>query len=89
MRFHTVLATAAAAVVIASALVHSAGNTERAEESPDGNPLGRDPAAIQSGDALFHERCAVCHGQRAQGAMASNLKRTRAVKRGSEEALLS
>lgn len=76
-----------AALLIASALIHAAATAARAEESPGGNPLGRDPAAIQSGDDLFHERCAVCHGQQAQGAMASNLVRTRAVRRGSEEAL--
>lgn len=54
---------------------------------PSQNPLGRDPSAIEAGDALFHERCAVCHGQRAQGAMASNLVRTRSVRRGTERAL--
>lgn len=87
MRFPTVRASAASAVMTASALVPSAGNTASADEAPSGNPLGRDPAAIQSGDDLFHERCAVCHGQQAQGAMASSLVRTRAVRRGSEEAL--
>ena len=42
---------------------------------------------MQHGDALFHERCAVCHGQKAQGAMASNLVQTRTVRRGSEAGL--
>ena len=51
------------------------------------NPLRRDPAAIEAGDELFHERCAVCHGQRAQGAMAADLVRTRTVTRGAEAAL--
>ena len=51
------------------------------------NPLRRDPAAIEAGDELFHERCAVCHGQRAQGAMAPDLVRTRTVTRGAEAAL--
>lgn len=63
----------------------------QAQEPPErlssGNPLGRDPDAIKAGDALFHERCAVCHGQQAQGAMASNLVRTRSVRRGSVDAL--
>ena len=56
-------------------------------DSAIGNPLGRDPAAVEAGDALFHERCAVCHGQRAQGAMAADLVRTRTVTRGTEAAL--
>ena len=51
------------------------------------NPLGRDAAAVEAGDELFHERCAVCHGQQAQGAMASNLVVARTVHRGSERAL--
>ena len=51
------------------------------------NPLRRDPAAVEAGDKLFHERCAVCHGQRAQGAMAADLVRTRTVTRGTEAAL--
>ena len=58
-------------------------------EVPERNPLGRDPAAVRAGDELFHERCAVCHGQRAQGAMASNLVQTRSVRRGSEAALFT
>lgn len=73
--------------MVAPALALFAGETVHAAESDGGNPLGRDLAAIQAGDELFHERCAVCHGQRAQGAMASNLVRTRAVRRGSVEAL--
>ena len=51
------------------------------------NPLGRDAAAVKAGDDLFHERCAVCHGQQAEGAMASNLQVARSVHRGSELAL--
>ena len=51
------------------------------------NPLRRDPDAVEAGDTLFHERCAVCHGQRAQGAMAADLVRTRTVTRGTEAAL--
>lgn len=54
---------------------------------PAGNPFGRDPVAIEAGDAIFHERCAVCHGQKAQGSMAANLVRTRSVRRGSQPAL--
>lgn len=76
-----------AMLAIASALVPFGGDAAPASDSPGGNPLGRDSAAIQAGDELFHERCAVCHGQRAQGAMASNLVQTRSVRRGSEEAL--
>ena len=53
------------------------------------NPLERDPVAIEAGDELFHERCAVCHGQRAQGAMAANLVQTRSVRRGSQEGLFA
>lgn len=51
-------------------------------EAPAGNPFGRDPQAIAVGDALFHERCAVCHGQQAQGAMAVNLTNSRSARRG-------
>ena len=51
------------------------------------NPFGRDPIAVEAGDKLFHERCAVCHGQNAQGSMAANLVQTRSVRRGSQEAL--
>ena len=51
------------------------------------NPLGRDAAAVKAGDELFHERCAVCHGQQAEGAMASNLQVARSVRRGTELAL--
>ena len=51
------------------------------------NPFGRDPVAVESGDKLFHERCAVCHGQNAQGSMAANLVQTRSVRRGSQKAL--
>ena len=51
------------------------------------NPLRRDSASVEAGDRLFHERCAVCHGQRAQGAMAADLVRTRTVTRGTEAAL--
>ena len=51
------------------------------------NPFGRDPAAVEAGDKLFHERCAVCHGQNAQGSMAANLVQTRSVRRGSQKAL--
>lgn len=49
-----------------------------------GNPFGRDPQAIAAGDALFHDRCAVCHGQRAQGGMAVNLTSSRSARRGDE-----
>ena len=51
------------------------------------NPLGRNAAAVKAGDELFHERCSVCHGQQAEGAMASNLQFARSVRRGSELAL--
>ena len=51
------------------------------------NPFGREPAAIKAGDGLFHERCAVCHGQKAQGSMAANLVQTRSVRRGRPAAL--
>ena len=65
-----------------------------AAESPNrkssaGNPLRRDPQAIQAGDKLFHERCAVCHGQQAQGGMAANLVSTRAARRGNGSAAFS
>lgn len=56
-------------------------------DSPAGNPLGRDAQAIRDGDELFHQRCAVCHGQRARGGMAANLVDTRRAQRRSEVAL--
>ena len=87
MGFLTRRGSATAILAIASALVPFGGDAAPGSDSPGGNPLGRDSAAIQAGDELFHERCAVCHGQRAQGAMASNLVRTRSVRRGSVEAL--
>lgn len=75
--------TMALAVAWAVLPVHGA----QGADAGDQNPLGRDPAAIEAGDGLFHERCAVCHGQQAQGAMAANLVRTRTVRRGSEAGL--
>ena len=87
MQFLKGRAAAMVAIVVGSALVPVAWESARAADSDNGNPLGRDPAAVQAGDELFHERCAVCHGQRAQGAMASNLVRTRTVRRGSVGAL--
>lgn len=57
-------------------------NASAEEEPQRRNPLGRSPEAVQAGDATFHERCAVCHGQKAEGSMASNLRRARSVRRG-------
>ena len=37
------------------------------------NPRGGDPAAIQSGGALFRERCADCHGADAKGVRGPDL----------------
>ena len=78
-----------AAGILASAttLLPVAGQDSQQPGPVQGNPFGRDPVAVQHGDALFHERCAVCHGQKAQGAMASNLVQTRTVRRGSEAGL--
>ena len=80
---------AVCALAAASALIPSAAQDAKESSPAPGNPFGRDPSAIQAGDELFHERCAVCHGQKAQGAMAANLVRTRTVRRGSQEALFS
>ena len=79
---------ALSALAVASMAVGAAQDAEQAA-APTGNPFGRDPAAIRAGDELFHERCAVCHGQQAQGAMAADLVRTRSVRRGSQEALFA
>ncbi len=76
-------------LALAVTLAALQGPAAVAEEAAAANPLGRDPAAIESGDELFHERCAVCHGQRGQGAMAANLVRTRKVRRGSEASLFA
>lgn len=78
----------ATAVLVAwGAFLGAGGSTCAADAAAQGNPLARDESAVQAGDELFHERCAVCHGQRAQGGMASNLVQTRTVRRGSEDAL--
>ena len=50
------------------------------------NPLGRSAEVVEAGRALFHERCAVCHGQNAGGGMAANLTRARSVVRGPDGA---
>ena len=78
---------AVGALAIATALALSAAQDGKESASKGPNPFGRDPAAVQAGDELFHERCAVCHGQNAQGAMAADLVRTRSVRRGSQEDL--
>ena len=78
---------AASLLVIAFTLAPAAAQDSEDPSPPAANPFGRDPAAIQSGDVIFHERCAVCHGQKAQGSMAANLVRTRSVRRGSQAAL--
>lgn len=57
-------------------------NAAAEDESQRRNPLGRSPEAVEAGEATFHERCAVCHGQKAEGSMASNLRRARSVRRG-------
>ena len=77
---------ALSALAVVSMAVGAAQDAER-PAAPAGNPFGREPAAIRAGDELFHERCAVCHGQQAQGAMAADLVRTRSVRRGSQRAL--
>jgi mono/diheme cytochrome c family protein len=37
------------------------------------NPLAGDPAAIKQGAALYKQHCSVCHGDRGQGGIGSNL----------------
>lgn len=69
-------------LIAALAITVSAAEQAPSEHAPTGIPLGRDPQAIAAGDALFHERCAVCHGQRAQGGMAVNLTSSRSARRG-------
>ena len=81
------LAPSQLALLAAIALVLSSAAVAPGEEGEPPNPFGRDPAAIRAGDETFHERCAVCHGQNAQGSMAANLVRTRTVRRGSQRAL--
>jgi putative heme-binding domain-containing protein len=76
-----------ALLATALALATAAAQESTQVRANPGNPLGRDAAAVEAGDELFHERCAVCHGQQAQGAMASNLEVARSVRRGSELAL--
>jgi len=48
------------------------------------NPRDGDPAAIQSGGALFRERCADCHGADAKGGRGPDLTRVWTVE-GSDE----
>ena len=72
------LTTACALVCFAGAL---------SAQSPKSNPFVRDPAAVRAGRELFLERCAVCHGQDAGGAMAANLVRSRTVVSGPDAQL--
>ena len=83
-RLGQVARTVAFAVLTVQLGVPAAVAQEQAESR---NPLARDAGAVKAGNELFHERCAVCHGQQAQGAMASNLQYARSVQRGSEAAL--
>lgn len=76
------VAVGIAFIISVHAVVAFAADNPAAPARPGGNPLGRSPEAVQAGEALFHERCAVCHGQQAEGAMASNLRRARSVARG-------
>ncbi|MDE0106835.1 MAG: c-type cytochrome [Bryobacterales bacterium] len=78
---------ALASLAIPLALAPTAAQRSAQAQSELRNPLGRDAAAVEAGNALFHERCAVCHGQQAEGAMASNLVVARSVSRGSEAGL--
>ena len=85
---HTARPWLAASLLVTAFTLAPAAAQDPADPSlPAENPFGRDPAAIQSGDVIFHERCAVCHGQKAQGSMAANLVQTRSVRRGSQAAL--
>ncbi len=77
------------ALLMALAVTASAAQDSRQPGTRSGNPLERDPTAIRDGDVLFHQRCAVCHGQQGQGAMAANLILTRSVRRGSQAALFA
>ena len=78
---------AIASLAVPLSLAPAAAQQSAQEETELRNPLGRDAAAVEAGDELFHERCAVCHGQQAEGAMASNLAVARSVRRGSEAGL--
>ena len=70
---------------VAMLAIAASGAEPPSNEHPRaGNPFGRDAQAIAVGDALFHERCAVCHGQEAQGGMAVNLTSSRSARRGDE-----
>ena len=51
------------------------------------NPFTRDSDAVEAGQALYLDKCAVCHGQDATGGMAANLRHSRSVGRGSDAAL--
>ena len=75
-------------ISVYAVVAYPADNTPK-PATPGGNPLGRSPEAVQAGEVLFHERCAVCHGQQAEGAMASNLRRARSVARGSANDLFA
>ena len=75
-----------ARVTLAGVLLLGAAfaQTEPAEEPK--NPLTRDADAVRAGRALYLKRCAVCHGQDAEGSMAANLVTSRTV-RGSDAGL--
>lgn len=75
------------ALAIAFSVAAPSAESPGDPDSAPGNPLRRDAQAIRAGDELFHQRCAVCHGQRAMGGMAANLVATRWARRRSETAL--
>lgn len=78
---------ALASLAIQLVVAPSAAQQTAQAQTEQRNPFGRDAAAVEAGNKLFHERCAVCHGQQAEGAMASNLVVARSVGRGSEAGL--
>ncbi len=86
-RLRTTRIAAFVSLAVLLALAPAAAQRSAQEPTESRNPLGRDAAAVEAGDELFHERCAVCHGQQAEGAMASNLAVARSVSRGSEAGL--
>lgn len=64
------LAVAAAALLaLAAGTLWLRDSGETAGEGRAAPPAAASPAVAASGEALFHQKCAVCHGQRAAGSL--------------------
>ena len=64
-----------AGVISSVPLGDLAGESEDLLRAEIANPVGNDPAAIQSGESFFHYmNCVACHGYEGRGGMGPNLR---------------